>query len=113
MQQEGVELRQDELKGDLIDMNKKKITLEMIDERYENTELEKIIKRYLSLNVLKCLPRNQYEREELDKMFKDKVLSLKVKLDEENSHSHDSDEYCENSQGDKPGFHDAHNMSMS
>jgi hypothetical protein len=65
------------------------------------------------LNILKCLPRNQYEREELEKLYKDKVLSLKVKLGDENSHSHDEDEYCDESQGDKPGFHDAHNLSLS
>ena len=99
MRQENISLRQNELKGALIDYDVNEITHDQVEETYENDELQKIIYRYLSLQVLKYLPRSAEQRKELDDMFKERVLGIKIKG--ENDHSHDEDEYCSDSNNSK------------
>ena len=98
MRQEKIKLRQNELKGILIDYEIREITYDMIEEQYDNQELKDIIRRYLSFEILKFLPRSLEEKQQLEKLFKDTVLSIKIR-GENGEHSHDEDEFCSESQG--------------
>ena len=68
----------------------------MIEENYENDELENIIERYLSIEIMKYIPRTVEQKNELDTMFKDRVISLKIKgeHDHDHDHSYDEDNIC-------------------
>ena len=95
MKKENIELRQDELKDEFVDMNKNKITFQLIEEKYENHELERIVKRYISLSIMKCIPRNKYERDELEELYNKNVLSIKIRGGgDDDSHSHKDFEEC-------------------